>query len=147
MASKPSKKGKHPSFRAGLLIGLEKFSTDITNIAAETKKVKIQLTDFKNGPAGPPPAAILQRIDTLKSNHNKLKKDLECWFVWFDQLVERGQLKDSMLVPKKYHVRRIKGQLQAFRREWHALRRERKGMEAELEVKRRDNLDAIQVIE
>jgi len=146
MASNPPKPGKHPSLRAALLIGLERFSNDISNIVAETKKVKIGLSDYKNGPAGPPPANILQRIDTLKSNHNKLKGDLDSWFVWFDQLVERGQLKDSILVPKKYHVSEINKQLRAFRRQWHALRRERKGMEAELEVKGEDGVDTIQVI-
>ncbi|RPB19180.1 hypothetical protein L211DRAFT_853450 [Terfezia boudieri ATCC MYA-4762] len=146
MASNSPKLDKRPSLRAALLICLEKFSTDINNIEAETKKVRIQLTEYKNGPAGPPPATILHRIDTLKNNHNTLKRELNSWFAWFDQLAERGKLKDSILVPKKYHASKIKGQLQAYRRQWHALRLERKGMEAELEVKGEDDVDAIQLI-
>ncbi|KAF8435854.1 hypothetical protein BGX38DRAFT_1216503 [Terfezia claveryi] len=146
MASNSPKLDKHPSLRAALLICLEKFSIDIQNIEAETKKVRIQLTVYKNGPAGPPPATIFHRIDTLKNNHNTLKGELNSWFVWFDQLAERGELKDSILVPKKYHASKIKEQLRAFRRQWHALRLERKSMEAELEVKGEDDVDAIQLI-
>lgn len=144
MPTTPPKPGKHPSIRATFLIGLEKFSTDIANITAETKEITILVTDYKNSPAGPAPTTILQRIDTLKNDHNRLKEQLNTYYVWYDQLAGRGQLKDSMFVPKKYHVTEVKGQLRAFLEQWHALRRERKSIEAELNVKSEDDADAIQ---
>ena len=150
MDTTSSKSTKHPSIRATLLICLKYFSTDMTNIAAETKKIQILLADYKNSPVGPPPVAILQRIDALKTSHNKLKERLDIYFVWFDQLTEHGKLKDSILVPKKYNVTEVKGQLQAFFRQWCALRHERKDMEAELLAKNEDyedNVDAVLVTE
>ena len=141
----PHKSGKHLSFRARFLIGLEKVSTDIANITAETKKIRLQLTDYQNGLVGSP-TTILQRIDTLRNHHNRLKEQLDCWLVWFDQLTERGELKDSILVPKKYYAREVKGQLRAFCRQWKALQRELMGIEAELKPKDGGDVDTIQVI-
>jgi len=143
MPANSSKPGKHLSVRATFLICLGHFSTDITNITAETKNIRILLTEYESCTGGSPPETILQRIGALREVHNRLKERLDIYFSWFDQLTERGQLKDSMLVPKKYHVTEVKGKLQAFLRQWHALRSERKGMEAELEAKDGGDVDAI----
>lgn len=78
---------------------------------------------------------LKKRLEELKKVQHKLKERLDIYYNWWSQLEENGQLKDSVFVPEIYHATVVRRQLQCLLAKWHALRCERKGLEAEMEAR------------